>query len=298
MPEPLSPSGNLVIPVAHGSSEAILREPPSPSPRPSFVIPTTWRGHDEQQRRLPGGQGPGRRRRRGVALQLPRRGRVDGTERRRARARKRTPWRPWRSCERDTRGCRSGWRVSRSGRAWASRLAPGAARSPKLLGIGLALSMFDYRFLNACEKPKRSSRRRTTNTAGARRSKPRSRRWENPSGSGSWMARPTCPQAPRRARNRGPQRVSPSGNPPPPPRSPAPFVLAPHHSAPDQRSRGTPPPALSSRGGTVAVCRTCRGRTAAAAVAADLQRNPRRRLADGQRCCVGFDEASCQTSTS
>jgi uncharacterized protein len=152
--EPLPPSGRIVIPVAHGGLEAVLREPPAPiaaavvcHPHPLFggtmnnnVVYRAAKALSE------GGLATLRFNFRGVGASTGRYGEGTGEEEDAGDAlaflRKRHPTLPiWMA------GFSFGARVG---------LTVGARETGvvKLLGIGLALKMFDYTFLTSCTKPK------------------------------------------------------------------------------------------------------------------------------------------------
>jgi uncharacterized protein len=149
-----SPSGRLAIPCAHGQLEAILKEPPSPTAAAVLCHPHPLGGgtmnnnvvYRVAKAMVDGGIAVLRFNFRGVGAST---GRHDGGvgEEDDALAAldvlaQRYPGLPlWMA------GFSFGARVG---------LTVGArdARVVELLGIGLALSMFDYSFLNACPKPK------------------------------------------------------------------------------------------------------------------------------------------------
>jgi alpha/beta superfamily hydrolase len=155
MSEPISPSGRAVIPVAHGQLEAILREPAEPPIAAAVVCHPHPRGGGTMNNnvvyRLAKALVDGRV----AALRFNFRGVGASTgsydegvgEEDDARAAldflaARHPSLPiW------IAGFSFGARVG---------LSVGArdARVKKLLGVGLALQMFDYGFLGACGKPK------------------------------------------------------------------------------------------------------------------------------------------------
>jgi alpha/beta superfamily hydrolase len=153
-PAPLPPSGRLVIDVEHGHLEAILKEPAAPVAAAVICHPHPLGGgtmNNNVVYRLgkalvDGGVAALRFNFRGVGAST---GRHDGGEGEEDDARaaldalaQRHPHLPlW------VAGFSFGARVG---------LTVGAedARVSKLLGIGLALTMFDYSFLNACPKPK------------------------------------------------------------------------------------------------------------------------------------------------
>jgi alpha/beta superfamily hydrolase len=153
-PSPLSPSGRLVIPVAHGELEAILKEPPSPIAAAVVCHPHPLGGGTMNNNvvyraaKAMGDAGVAvlRFNFRGVGAST---GRHDGGEGEEEDAlaaldllAQRHPSLPlWMT------GFSFGARVGLTVGAHDSRVA-------KLVGIGLALSMFDYSFLNDCPKPK------------------------------------------------------------------------------------------------------------------------------------------------
>ncbi|HEX5269636.1 MAG TPA: alpha/beta hydrolase [Gemmataceae bacterium] len=154
MPQPISPSGRTVIPVAHGQLEAILREPEAPRAAAVVCHPHPRGGgtlnnnvvYRLAKALVEGGVAALRFNFRGVGASTG--SYDDGVgEEDDARAAldflaARHPTLPlWMA------GFSFGARVG---------LSVGArdARVGKLLGVGLALSMFDYRFLGACDKPK------------------------------------------------------------------------------------------------------------------------------------------------
>lgn len=151
---PLSPSGHLSIPVSHGQLEALLKEPPAPVAAAVVCHPHPLGGgtmnnnvvYRVSRALVDAGVTVLRFNFRGVGAST---GRHDGGAGEEDDARAalellalRCPTLPlWMA------GFSFGARVG---------LTVGAreARVTKLLGIGLALSMFDYSFLNACAKPK------------------------------------------------------------------------------------------------------------------------------------------------
>ncbi|HEY5088608.1 MAG TPA: alpha/beta hydrolase [Polyangia bacterium] len=152
--EPLPPSGRIVIPVAHGGLESVLREPPQPIAAAVVCHPHPLYGgtmnnnvvYRAAKALTDGGLATLRFNFRGVGASTGRYGEGIGEEddARDAVAflRKRYPTLPiWMA------GFSFGARVG---------LTVGA-REPdvgRLLGIGLALKMFDYTFLTTCSKPK------------------------------------------------------------------------------------------------------------------------------------------------
>jgi uncharacterized protein len=154
MPEPLSPSGRTAIPVAHGALEAILREPAVPTAAAIVCHPHPRGGgtmdnnvvYRLAKALVDGGAATLRFNFRGVGASTGAYAEGIGEEED-ARAaidflRARHPTLPlW------VAGFSFGARVG---------LSVGARdpRVEKLLGVGLALKMFDYSFLAACTKPK------------------------------------------------------------------------------------------------------------------------------------------------
>ncbi|HEX3905708.1 MAG TPA: alpha/beta hydrolase [Polyangia bacterium] len=154
MSQPLSPSGRTVIPAAHGQLEAILREPEAPRAAAVVCHPHPLAGgtlnnnvvYRLAKALVDGGVAALRFNFRGVGASTGRYG--DGVgEEDDARAaldflQARHPTLPlW------IAGFSFGARVGLS-------VGAGDARVGKLLGVGLALKMFDYGFLNGCVKPK------------------------------------------------------------------------------------------------------------------------------------------------
>jgi len=153
-PEPLSPSGRIVIPVAHGGLEGVLREPAAPVAAVVVCHPHPLGGgtmnnnvvYRAAKALVEGGLATLRFNFRGVGASTGRYdegvGEEDDARDALAFLRARHPTLPiWMA------GFSFGARVG---------LTVGA-REPsvvKLLGIGLALKMFDYRFLESCSKPK------------------------------------------------------------------------------------------------------------------------------------------------
>ena len=154
MPEPLSPSGRTVISVAHGELEAIVREPAAPTAAAVVCHPHPLAGgtlnnnvvYRLAKALVDGGAATVRFNFRGVGASTGAYGDGIGEEDD-ARAaldflQARHPTLPlW------IAGFSFGARVG---------LSVGARdpRVEKLLGVGLALKMFDYSFLSACPKPK------------------------------------------------------------------------------------------------------------------------------------------------
>ena len=149
-----SPSGRLTIPVAHGQLEAILKAPPAPIAAAVICHPHPLGGgtmnnnvvYRAAKALADGGVATLRFNFRGVGAST---GRHDGGA----------------GEEDDARAAldvlaqlHPGLPLWMAGFSFGARvgLTVGArdARIERLLGIGLALSMFDYSFLNACEKPK------------------------------------------------------------------------------------------------------------------------------------------------
>ena len=153
-PEALPPSGRIVIPVAHGGLEAVLREPAAPVAAVVVCHPHPLGGgtmnnnvvYRAAKALVEGGLATLRFNFRGVGASTGRYdegvGEEDDARDALAFLRARHPTLPiWMA------GFSFGARVG---------LTVGA-REPsvvKLLGIGLALKMFDYRFLDGCSKPK------------------------------------------------------------------------------------------------------------------------------------------------
>ena len=152
--EPLPPSGRIVIPVAHGGLEAVLREPPQPVAAAVVCHPHPLYGgtmnnnvvYRAAKALTDGGLATLRFNFRGVGASTGRYGEGVGEEddARDALAflRNRYPTLPiWMA------GFSFGARVG---------LTVGAREADvvKLLGVGLALKMFDYSFLTTCPKPK------------------------------------------------------------------------------------------------------------------------------------------------
>jgi alpha/beta superfamily hydrolase len=154
MPEPLSPSGRTVVPVAHGQLEAIVREPAAPTAAVVVCHPHPRGGgtlnnnvvYRLAKALVDGGAATLRFNFRGVGASTGAYAEGIGEEDD-ARAaidflRERHPTLPlW------VAGFSFGARVG---------LSVGARdpRVEKLLGVGLALEMFDYSFLSVCTKPK------------------------------------------------------------------------------------------------------------------------------------------------
>ena len=151
---PLAPSGRLVVPVAHGGLESVLREPPRPIAAAVVCHPHPMHGgtmnnnvvYRTAKALVEGGVAALRFNFRGVGASTGRYGDGIGEEEdvRAAIAflRARHPELPiW------IAGFSFGARVGLSVGAHSDDVA-------KLLGIGMALSMFDYRFLAACPKRK------------------------------------------------------------------------------------------------------------------------------------------------
>jgi alpha/beta superfamily hydrolase len=154
MQEPLSPSGRTVISVAHGELEAIVREPAAPTAAAVVCHPHPLAGgtlnnnvvYRLAKALVDGGAATVRFNFRGVGASTGAYGDGIGEEDD-ARAaldflQARHPTLPlW------IAGFSFGARVG---------LSVGARdpRVEKLLGVGLALKMFDYSFLSACTKPK------------------------------------------------------------------------------------------------------------------------------------------------
>ena len=149
-----SPSGRLAIPVAHGQLEAILKAPPTPVAAAVICHPHPLGGGTMNNNVVyraakalgDGGVATLRFNFRGVGAST---GRHDGGA----------------GEEDDALAAldllaqlHPGLPLWMAGFSFGARvgLTVGASdpRVEKLLGIGLALSMFDYSFLNACEKPK------------------------------------------------------------------------------------------------------------------------------------------------
>jgi alpha/beta superfamily hydrolase len=150
----LSPSGRLTLPIAHGGLEAILREPERPIAAAVVCHPHPKGGgtmnnnvvYRLARALVDGGVAALRFNFRGVGASTGSYAEGIGEEEDAATAvdfiRARYPALPiW------VTGFSFGARVG---------LTVGAGRDDvtRLLGVGLALSMFDYRFLEACPKPK------------------------------------------------------------------------------------------------------------------------------------------------
>jgi uncharacterized protein len=154
MSQPISPSGRTVIPVAHGQLEAILREPEAPRAAAVVCHPHPRGGgtlnnnvvYRLAKALVDHGVAALRFNFRGVGASS---GSYDQGVGEEADARDaleflaaRHPTLPlWMA------GFSFGARVGLS-------VGAGDARVSKLLGVGLALEMFDYGFLAACRKPK------------------------------------------------------------------------------------------------------------------------------------------------
>ena len=154
MSQPISPSGRTVIPVGHGQLEAILREPEAPRAAAVVCHPHPRGGgtlnnnvvYRLAKALVEGGVAALRFNFRGVGASTG--SYDDGVgEEDDARAAldflaARHPTLPlWMA---------GFWFGARVGLSVGAR----DARVGKLLGVGLALAMFDYRFLGACNKPK------------------------------------------------------------------------------------------------------------------------------------------------
>lgn len=154
MPEPLPPSGRVTIPVGHGSLEAIVREPEAPVAAAVVCHPHPLGGgtmnnnvvYRLAKALVDGGVSALRFNFRGVGASTGTHAHGVGEEEdARAALDWLHAWRPdlplW------VAGFSFGARVG---------LSVGAAdrRVDKLLGVGLALRMFDYGFLSSCPKPK------------------------------------------------------------------------------------------------------------------------------------------------
>ena len=154
MPEPLSPSGRTTIPVAHGHLEVIVREPEAPVAAAVVCHPHPRGGgtmnnnvvYRLAKALVEGGVATLRFNFRGVGASTGEydegRGEEDDARDALAFLRARHPTLPlWMA------GFSFGARVGLSVGAWEAGVS-------KLLGVGLALKMFDYGFLATCGKPK------------------------------------------------------------------------------------------------------------------------------------------------
>jgi uncharacterized protein len=154
MPESLPPSGRVMIPVAHGRLEALLREPPALIAAAVVCHPHPLYGgtmnnnvvYRLAKALVDGGVAVLRFNFRGVGASTGRYGEGAGEEEdaRDALAflAARHPGLPlW------TTGVSFGARVGLTVGAAQARVA-------KLLAVGMALEMFDYAFLESCPKPK------------------------------------------------------------------------------------------------------------------------------------------------
>lgn len=154
MSQPISPSGRTVIPVAHGQLEAILREPEAPRAAAVVCHPHPRGGgtlnnnvvYRLAKALVDGGVAALRFNFRGVGASSGSydegRGEEDDARDALEFLAARHPTLPlWMA------GFSFGARVG-------LRVGAREARVSKLLGVGLALEMFDYGFLAACSKPK------------------------------------------------------------------------------------------------------------------------------------------------
>lgn len=154
MPEPLPPSGRISIPVSHGALEAIVREPEHPAAVAVVCHPHPLGGgtmNNNVVYRLAKALVDGnvtalRFNFRGVGASSGTHANGIGEE---EDARAALDWLAARA---------AGLPIWMAGFSFGARvgLSVGAAdpRVEKLLGVGLALRMFDYGFLSACPKPK------------------------------------------------------------------------------------------------------------------------------------------------
>ncbi len=154
MPEPLPPSGRIAIPVPHGSLEAIVRAPEVPIAAAVVCHPHPLGGgtmnnnvvYRLAKALVDGGVAALRFNFRGVGASTGTHAHGVGEEDdARAALDWVHAWRPdlplWMA------GFSFGARVGLS-------VGAGDPRTTKLLGVGLALRMFDYGFLSSCSKPK------------------------------------------------------------------------------------------------------------------------------------------------
>jgi len=154
MPEPLPPSGRITIPVSHGTLEAIVREPEAPVAAAVVCHPHPLGGgtmnnnvvYRLAKALVEGGVAALRFNFRGVGDSTGAHANGVGEE---EDARAALDW----LCARHP-----GLPIWIAGFSFGARvgLSVGAAdpRVRKLLGVGLALRMFDYGFLSASDKPK------------------------------------------------------------------------------------------------------------------------------------------------
>jgi alpha/beta superfamily hydrolase len=154
MPEPLPPSGKITIPVAHGSLEAIVREPEAPVAAAVVCHPHPLGGgtmnnnvvYRLAKALVDGGVAALRFNFRGVGASTGEHAHGVGEE---DDARAALDW----LCARH-----EGLPIWIAGFSFGARvgLSVGAAdpRVTRLMGVGLALRMFDYGFLSASAKPK------------------------------------------------------------------------------------------------------------------------------------------------
>ena len=154
MPEPLPPSGRITIPVPHGSLEAIVREPDAPVAAAVICHPHPLGGgtmnnnvvYRLAKALVDGGVAALRFNFRGVGASTGTHAQGVGEE---DDARAALDWLHARHPDLP---------IWMAGFSFGARvgLSVGAAdpRVGKLLGVGLALRMFDYAFLSSCAKPK------------------------------------------------------------------------------------------------------------------------------------------------
>jgi alpha/beta superfamily hydrolase len=154
MPEPLPPSGRITIPVTHGSLEAIVRAPDAPLAAAVVCHPHPLGGgtmnnnvvYRLAKALVDGGVAALRFNFRGVGASTGTHAQGVGEEEDALAA---LDW---------LHAWRDDLPIWMTGFSFGARvgLSVGAAdpRVSKLLGVGLALRMFDYGFLSSCSKPK------------------------------------------------------------------------------------------------------------------------------------------------